>query len=194
MTTGFKIWLEETSHIKISLPSVQQSHAYDCGSACLRGVCEYFKVGPEKEADFIKACKTKKSKGTKPEDLIRAAHLFGLNVKSKAGMTLEEVKAALDAGRPIICPIQAHGEKTDQYNKKENGHYVVAIGYDNQYIYFEDPKLTGSRGFLPFKEFQKRWKDQDVDGNQYVQYGIIIWKPAGEETDREFIPKAKKIP
>lgn len=201
VTCSFRTWLEEYvayerengDHIKVNLPSVRQSHNFDCGAAALRAVCEYFKVGPEKEADFIKACKTKKKHGTRPTDIVRAAHLFGLNVKPISGMSIDDLKSYLDLKRPIICCIQAYGEKKD-YKERMSGHYVVAIGYDNIGVYFEDPSMTDARGYLPYKDFKKRWRDQDADGNHYTRYGMVIWKPSGEETDREYVPQAKKIP
>jgi predicted double-glycine peptidase len=198
---SFRTWLEETeefesesgAHIKVHLPSVKQNHNYDCGAACLRAVCEHFKVGPEKEADFIKACKTSKKNGTTPQNIIKCAQQFGLNARPKSGMSFDDMKSVLDMGRPIICCIQAYGEK-DEYHKPVAGHYVIAIGYDEKYVYFEDPSMTGSRGVLPYKEFAKRWHDKGIDGNTYTRWGVVIWKPSGEETDREFVPQAKKIP
>jgi predicted double-glycine peptidase len=197
---SFRTWLEndgfdqeQGSHIKINLPSVKQSDDFDCGAAALRSVCEYFKVGPEDESDFIKACKTSKSQGTKPPDLIRAARLFGLNTQPRSGMSIGDLKKSLDLKRPVICCIQAYGDRK-QYSDKMSGHYAIAIGHDARHIYFEDPSMTGSRGFLPFKEFIKRWKDKDGDGNVYERFGITMWKPSDEGTDREYVPRAKKIP
>ncbi len=195
---SFRTWLEEFesekgSHIKVDLPSVRQGDDYDCGAAIFRAVCEHFEVGPEKQADFIKACKTTESGGTRPADMIRCAGRFGLNAKSKSGMSIEDLKSFLDMGRPIICPIQAYGDD-DDYHEDGSGHYLGAVGYDEKHIYFEDPSMKGTRGFLPYKEFEKRWHDKDADGAVYEKYGIVIWKQSGEGTDREYLAQAKKIP
>ncbi len=199
--SSFRLWLEEEEgfepengpHIKVHLPAVRQSHNYDCGAAALRSVAEHFKVGPEKEADFIKACKTSKKNGTRPGDIIRVAQQFGLNTRAKSGMTFKELRSVLDMHRPVICCIQAYGEEKD-YKKLNSGHYVVAIGYDGGYVYFEDPSMKGSRGMLPYKEFAKRWHDKEADGTVYHRWGVAIWKPSDEETDREHVPQEKKIP
>jgi len=198
---SFRSWLEDTEefepengpHIKVQLPAVRQSHNYDCGAAALRSVCEHFKVGPEKEADFIKACKTSKKNGTRPSDIIRCAEQFGLNTRAKSGMTFQEMRSFLDMQRPIICCIQAYGTEKG-YKDLESGHYVVAIGYDGNHIYFEDPSMKGSRGMLPYKEFAKRWHDKESDGTKYHRWGVVIWKPSDEGTDREYVPQAKRIP
>ncbi len=198
---SFRTWLEEHDdfepengpHIKVALPSVKQSSNYDCGAAALRAIAEHFKVGPEKESDFIKACKTTKKDGTDPEGIIQAAHAFGLNTRPKAGMSIKELQSFLDMGRPIMCLIQAYGEP-DKYHKPQSGHYVNAIGYDSNHIYFEDPSMKGSRGMLPFKEFEKRWHDKGEKNQSFTRYGIVIWKTSDEGTDREYVPQAKKIP
>ena len=41
-----------------------------------------------------------------------------------------------------------------------NGHYMVVIGIDNQNVYFEDPAILGSRGYITDQEFLDRWHDQ----------------------------------
>lgn len=194
----FREWLlsEDASHIKVNLPSVRQGDNYDCGAAILRSVCEYFKVGPEKESEFIKAAKTTKKDGTDTHDLIAAANKFGLFTRAKENMTIRELKQFLDLGRPIICCVQAWDEtpqKKSRYKKKQSGHWVAVIGYGNGVIYFEDPVLEGDRGALPYKEWNKRWIDKDSDGKVYDHFGIVIWK-AVNQPDEQRMTTAKKVP
>lgn len=196
---NFKRWLEDLEHaVRIHLPSVRQGDSYDCGSACLRSVCEFFKVGPEDQKEFIKSCKSDKKKGTKPEDIIRAARSFGLSVKPVHGMKIEQLKQFIDLERPVIVCMQAwdeSGEKEKSYNKLEMGHYVVAIGHDDDKIYFEDPMMAGERGSLPHKEFMARWHDKDAEGKVYNRFGIVLWKPMGfEKPEEQKLSKDQKIP
>lgn len=197
---NFKRWLlsEGLDAVKIHLPSVRQSHNYDCGAAALRAVCEFFKVGPDDHDEFIKACKTGTKHGTDVHDLIRAASSFGLNTKPMEGMSLDQLTSFVDMGRPVIVCMQAWDEtpeKKKNYKKLESGHYVVVIGHDNNSIYIEDPVFEGSRGILPRKEFEKRWHDKDGDGKQYHHFGLVLWKPMGwEATDTQNITKKKKVP
>jgi predicted double-glycine peptidase len=37
----------------------------------------------------------------------------------------------------------------DYTNNFDDGHFVVAIGYDLNYIYFEDPWILGSIAYIP---------------------------------------------
>lgn len=63
----------------------------------------------------------------------------------------------------------------DWDNTWEDGHYVVAIGYDEKYIYFEDPSILGGIGYIPKSEFLRRWHDYDMDiTNKYIHYGMSI--------------------
>jgi uncharacterized protein YvpB len=63
--------------------------------------------------------------------------------------------------------------KTDWKTDWENGHYVIAIGYDDKKIYFEDP-WCATRSFLKYQELIDRWHDVDTDGKKYVNLGIVI--------------------
>lgn len=45
--------------------------------------------------------------------------------------------------------IQAWGDEATEYiNDYEDGHYVVVIGFDSAYFYFEDPWILGSIGYM----------------------------------------------
>lgn len=198
MSMEFKKWLLFEG-VKIPLPSVRQSHTFDCGAAALRSVCEFFRVGPDDHDEFIKACKTESKHGTDPTDMIRAAKEFGLKTEAIHNMSLQKLKSFVDMGRPIIVCMQAWDEtknKRKVYKKLESGHYVVVIGYDQNNIHIEDPVLEGSRGVLSNKEFEDRWHDKDGNnGKEYHHFGIILWKEMGQKKpDTQDINKKKKIP
>jgi hypothetical protein len=99
----------------------------------------------------------------------------------------------MDAGRPVICSIQAYADddKPKDYTKDGNGHYVVAIGYDeNGNWYFMDPsanyKGTPANpryAYLPEAEFLKRWhEDEGMHGKQepHRHLGLIIYREREE--------------
>jgi predicted double-glycine peptidase len=75
---------------------------------------------------------------------------------------------------PVILILQAWAEKTnvDWENDWIDGHYVVAIGFDEKNIYFEDPSSV-LRTYLSFEELKKRWHDADTNGKKYINYGIV---------------------
>lgn len=174
----FREWLvleEKTlsGAIKIHLPAVKQTTDYSCGAACLRSLAEYFGVGPEDEKDFIMIAQTSKEGGTSPDNLVKAAKKLGLKVKEHKDMSLKLLRQYLDQEVPVICDIQAWG---NNYKKRESGHYVICIGYDWYKLFFEDPSIKESRGFLTFEDFQRRWHDKDSSGNHTDRLGIAVWK------------------
>lgn len=51
--------------------------------------------------------------------------------------------------QPIIILFQAWADEgTDYKNDFQHGHYVIVIGYDSKYLYFEDPWIIGSIGYI----------------------------------------------
>lgn len=190
MVMRFQKWLEsEEPQVKpgdefrpqIDLPMVRQSHNYDCGAAALRSIAQFFGVGPDKEDRFIELCKTTKTEGTHPDDIMRVARAFGLKVEAYEHLSLQDLFKYITKGIPVICAIQAWGDEED-YPKMKDGHYVVAIGFDDQFVYFEDPSILKTRGHLTHKKFMNRWYDVDRYDRALYQFGIAIWGKKPEET------------
>ena len=175
--------------IKIFLPEVQQKTHFSCAAAVVHSICAYYGLGLDSHYDYFPHLETDESYGTLPEKIVNYFKSVGLFCKLKHNMTVQEVCDELDYGRPVILAIQAYGNPK-KYHKSGNGHYVVAIGYDSTNIFFEDPMLNCSRGYIPKSELKKRWHDIDYRGVNREQLGIVAWmnkKPF-------YINKAKKIP
>lgn len=193
----FTIWMimeknEILGSIKVPLPSVRQTKNFSCGAAALRSIFQYYGVGPEEEHKFIDMMDTSHKDGTLPANILWAAKHYGLKAKEYHNLTIKRLKGFLDKERPVICPFQAYGEQK-HYQKRDSGHYVVAIGYDDENIFFEDPLLKGRRGYLPYDEFDKRWIDKDANGDHYDNYGIVIWSEQSGERNAAYLTKARKI-
>jgi predicted double-glycine peptidase len=176
------------SAIKIALPDVQQPDQFSCGAASLMSILAYYGAGPEDYDVLKKKLNTTEKNGTDYHQMIRFASEQGLQADAKADMKLAQLEKCLDECKPVICSIQAYAEKVPEdkraeaYRKDDNGHYLVAIGYDADNIYFMDPSLTGRRGFLPKAEFDARWHDNEGTTEQLrliSHLGLVIWKPAG---------------
>jgi predicted double-glycine peptidase len=77
--------------------------------------------------------------------------------------TLEDLKKFIDQGKPIIVIIQAWPDNypVDWSNDWKDGHFVVAVGYDDYYVYFMDPSTLGNYTYIPQDEFLERWHDGD---------------------------------
>jgi predicted double-glycine peptidase len=180
---------------------VQQSTDYTCGAAALQAVCCYFGVGPSDPDDYVRLLKTTAKSGTKPEEITKWATDFGLCAERVENMSDEELKRHLDAGEPVICSMQAYGpdrKRIEEYTAKtsghyldKDGHYIVAIGYDDQNFYFEDPSLAGRRGFIPIEEFGRRWHEND--SGHKMRLGLVISSP-DDIDDPPYLRKAVYIP
>ncbi|MGH7175394.1 MAG: C39 family peptidase [Minisyncoccia bacterium] len=192
---GFKTFMERPlapDDVKVRLPKVRQQTNYSCGAAAFRAVCDYFCVGPDTEEDFIDALHSTSEDGTLPENIVKAARKWGLAVVLQNHMPLRELLHHLDAGRPVICAMQAWGDRDDYEKDYEDGHYVVAVGYDDNHVYFEDPAMDGrARGYLKIREFLQRWHDEDANGHIFHHLGIIFDKK--DKDSSSHIRKAKKI-
>jgi predicted double-glycine peptidase len=154
---------------------VQQTTDFSCGAAAVQSVCNFFGLGPDSQDEYMKKLGTNHKNGTEPTNMVDFLRSCGLYAKPIDGMTIEQLKDYIDQERPVICAMQAWGTKKE-YKQGTSGHYVVAIGYDARNLYFEDPSSTGLRTFLPIKEFENRWFDYDIDGNELNQFGIVVWK------------------
>jgi hypothetical protein len=74
------------------------------------------------------------------------------------------------------------------------GHWVVAIGRDAYGVYFEEPFMKGTRGFLTYTELKDRWHDIEGDTKTHVpHYGVALRKPGATLVTQD-VPVARRIP
>ena len=69
------------------------------------------------------------------------------------------------------------------------GHWVVAIGYNKDNIFFMDPSTSGNYTYIPKDKLVARWHDYAYDSNNQLynlaQVGIIVELNGNEEPDGE---------
>lgn len=181
------------SHIYINLPSSRQQTDYTCGAVALRSIAKYYGKDLKDEEAFRQLCNSGKNKGTHPEDIAKAARALGFDATVKENLTVDELISYISKKIPVICAIQAWGNEKE-YKELRDGHYVVAIGFDNDNIYFEDPSISGSRPYLSKKEFLKRWIDREayIDNPIKKRLGIII--KGNRPKRKEVITKTRRLP
>lgn len=168
------------SAIKLELPDLVQTVDYTCGAAALLAICRYYGVGPRSERRVVKDMRFGKS-GSDPKHVLRAAAKYGLAYEEFRPMTTRQLRACLDLARPVMVMLQAWADPPPASYEDEwdEGHWIVAIGYDDAGIYFEDPSLEGARGYLTDAELDERWHDIEGKDEHHVDhYGVAIWKPA----------------
>ena len=92
-------------------------------------------------------------------------------------MTVSDVIQFIKKQKPVILVLQAwtYMRRVDWKHDWIDGHYVVAIGFDEKNISFEDPS-SFVRTFLSFEELDERWHDVDAHNKKLDHIGIIVSK------------------
>ena len=146
---------------EIDAPDVLQDDSVSCGVAAVQSVLGIYGIDVD-GSDLKKELKTNEE-GTNPPDIVRVFKSYNLRAYHVT-LDVNRLKKLLEKQIPVILAIQAWPTKKglDLSTTIDEGHYVLAIGYDNDKVYFEDPATLGYV-YLTDKELNNRWRD--VDGN-----------------------------
>ncbi len=189
--------------IKVPLPDTVQKEDYSCGAAAIMSISRFFgqRQGLEYEEDFIDMLidlGMDPEEGTHPYQLRRLVNKLKLKKKEYPNMTRKQLISCLDKGRSVLIMLQAYGEDKRGRPLKsykgiwKEGHWVVAIGYDRDGVFFEDPSLEAMRGFIPYKELEERWHDIGPVYEHVEHYGMAIWKE-GSLSSGTYLTRAQHI-
>lgn len=155
----------------LRFPELRQIYCYDCGACALTCILTYY--GIDAREDSIMTLADTNKEGTNISGITKVLEFYGL--KYIAGpTTIEGIKDALDSRQPVLITIQAYKSSDLPYAKCwDDGHYVVAVGYDDTRVYFEDPS-SFKRTWLSYAELQDRWHDIDADGVKLRNWGCVV--------------------
>lgn len=162
----------------IYVPLTRQATDYTCGAAAVQSVLGFF--GEDwREDQLSHALHSKKRSGTNYAQIVKLARARGYEVSTETDYTIAKLKDSITSGVPVICLIQAWRDKPTEYSNDWNdGHYVVAVGFDSDNIFFMDPSTLGHYAYIPSAEFLSRW--HDVDGRERLQHFALVIKKPGE--------------
>jgi predicted double-glycine peptidase len=172
----------------ISIPLAMQATDYTCGVAALQSVLGYY--GENIRQDVLaEALGVNEQDGTRYLRIVEYAQSKGYAVQVNQNMTIENLKGFIDQKLPVIVLIQAWPDApVDWATDYDDGHYVVAVGYDQSFIYFMDPFTLGNITYIPPAEFVERWHDKDGDGSVLIHFGMIISKGAPSYDPQKLLP------
>ncbi len=175
----------------IRVPLVRQSKNYTCGVAPLESVLGYSRQSIP-EGKLAERLKTTEAGGTHYRNMVRFARNHGYMVRKVLDMALEDLEQWIDRRRPVIVVIQAWADPPVDYPHDWNdGHYVVAVGYDDENFYFMDPSTPGHYAFISRVEFLERWHDKDdTTGEVLNRFGLVLEKD-GNLYDPEIVTRLK---
>ena len=147
--------------IKLSVPTRLQTVDYSCGAAAMQAVCEYFDVGTDSEAAFMRSLGTGPADGTNSDAMVELAERLGLDVLP-GPLTAGEVMTHLQEGHPVIVHLGDGG-----------GHYAVITGMDDKTVWMMNPATGEEHATLD--EWEGRWAPE--------RWGMVVSgkrKPAVE--------------
>ncbi len=124
----------------------EQEKLDSCGTACLKIILDYYGI-KKSERSLAKLCKTTK-KGTKAEDLIKAAKRFKLTGFIKENSNISELKKYVHQKIPVIV----------DWFLEDDGHYAIVAKIDQRNIYLQDPSIGKIRK-IKLKKFNRIWFD-----------------------------------
>jgi predicted double-glycine peptidase len=166
------------------LTSTRQSTEYSCGAAALQAVLSHWGKDLD-EKELIGLLHTSPETGTYVGDIVRVARQMGLKAELHEDVTLGELHAALEKGESIIVCGQAWRSREDSDRSVqedwEDGHYVVILGMDERFVYYQDPFIRRGKGFVTHKKFSESWHNvrgkTAGDTKKQVHLGVFISGP-----------------
>ena len=155
----------------IDYPETRQVFSFDCGANALVSVLVF--AGLEEREDRIAVLAGTTKAGTSTEGILRVLRYYGLPFRVHQRMRADDLRRAIDGGHPTLVTLQAYRESNRPYRGLwDDGHWVVAIGYDRHRIYYEDPSAF-HRTWLADEELRQRWHDLDR-GKRIRQWGCTV--------------------
>lgn len=118
----------------LKIEPYKQKKAGFCGPAVLKIVFSFYGINKTEE-ELGKICGTSAEKGTNISGLKKAADFFGFKFFIKDLADFKDIQYFIKRKTPVIV---------DWFSVDE-GHYSVAIGFDNKNIYLADPEFSETR-------------------------------------------------
>lgn len=158
----------------LTFPELRQVYSYDCGANALQSILTYYGYDLREE-EIMKMAGTNEEAGSSPAGLRKVAEHFSIPYKDGT-FTIEDLKVHIENGYPTVMPLQAWPESTEGIDwdaEWGEGHWVIAIGYNNEGIIFEDPASV-KRTFMTYEDLEKRWHDMGENEEKLIHYGIVF--------------------
>jgi predicted double-glycine peptidase len=177
------------------LKRTQQATEYSCGASALQSVLSYWGRDVD-EHELMQLMGTTQEEGTYPEKIVHAARVLGFQAEARQNLSLDEVREFTAAGHPMIALAQVWRSQNQAAVKRvheewDAGHYIVVLGVDEQYVYFQDPYVRMCKAFASRRMFEAHWHQVmggDIKRNPKLDHlGIFVRgaKPAQSSLAQE---------
>jgi len=175
--------IENKSTALLPVVDIRQATEYTCGVSASQAILSYYGIDTREDV-LAQKFGTTETSGTSPAQIVAGLESFGLTAIMKENTTLDDLRANIQQKIPTMVAIQAWLDQYPPLNwgaEWESGHWVIVIGMDDSNVYFEDPSILGSRGWLSQSEFLARWHDYSgeapcctVNDKTYLQLSISV--------------------
>lgn len=142
-----KVWLRVPYHSQEDQDA--RWAGADCGPTCIRMLIGWDALRRGRPDPNISVDEVSQKTGmgryrfSFPRQLVTVGARYGLKLVETRSADMNRVIAELDAGRPVISLIRYGSIPGRQNVTFRGGHFVVVIGYDDHYIYLNDPDWWG---------------------------------------------------
>ena len=105
----------QEADVFIDIPNLRQYGTYTCGATCVQMIMNW--INPY-ESDlnltaYEEALGTSEEAGTPPENMLEYFEQNEISITAKAKRTMNDLKAAIDKGHPVLMCIQAWAAAED---------------------------------------------------------------------------------
>lgn len=179
----------KNADVFIELPALRQYGGYTCGCTCVQMIMNWLQPldADLNLATYEQLLSATDETGTPPSNVLRFFDENGVSYRTHEKAGTSALVAALDAGHPLMLPIQAWSTADDgSFNTLDpddtdtyliEGHWVICVGYQKSgsdyRFYFNDPASVGYC-YLECDELDARWIDMAYDGELFDHYAIEI--------------------
>lgn len=148
----------------------------DCGPASLAMILQAFGVNVSTNAVYRKTG-TEANRYVSVSQLMRAGLSYGVPFDYFYNWTIEDLKEKIRQGRTMITLVHYGGWSkispgVSTQNSFQGPHFVTIVGFDEEYIYVNDPlwkeerREEGYRKAWKYAEFLAAWDSNHEDGNR----------------------------
>lgn len=164
------------------LTQTRQMTEYSCGASAMQAVLSYWGRDVDEE-QLMKLMGTNDEVGTHPENMVRGARALGFEAEVRENTTLDELARFTAGGRPVIALAQLWRSQKDTPDRAADewdcGHYIVVLGVDKDYVYFQDPYIRMGKGFVPRSTFLEHWHQimggqKSAKSSRLMQVAIVV--------------------
>lgn len=129
-----------------------------CGPASLKILLSYYGINKTEDELAGMMAGYSKELGASDQDIKNAAEKLGFKVKIKNNSSFKDIENWLKKDVPVIVDWFTKGRSDYPESDVCDGHYSVAMGIDDNFIYLQDPEIEKMRK-LEREDFMTVWFD-----------------------------------